>query len=231
MTIRGWNRPARGSTMDSNLVGIRRTAMVVAEIASLGYNFKKEDSVMTMEVVKMQRVRVTVNHNAADPADDLRCAARLRRDLWAHSPVEIDPDSPTHGTHRDSGRNAYFEFATDLLPEVERILKEYGYAARARVEVVANGDGSECVNCGNISPHLVTVCPNCSFRDIDPCPYCNREVARLSYSPVHADVFKCPACHRRVRFRFHDPLVNTRGRYNQPLVRVSPAEAPVGHDV
>ena len=41
----------------------------------------------------MKRVRVTVRHNPKDPADDLRWAARLRRDLWAHSPVEIDPDS------------------------------------------------------------------------------------------------------------------------------------------
>ena len=62
----------------------------------------------------MPRIRLTIRHNPNDPADDLRYAARVRRDLWAHSPVEIDPDSRVHGTHRDAGRNAYFEFATEM---------------------------------------------------------------------------------------------------------------------
>lgn len=179
----------------------------------------------------MQRVRVIVQHNPKDPAADLRWAARVRRDLWAHSPVEIDPDSPTHGTHRDADHNAYFEFATDRLSEVRRVLQEYGHADRTKVEVVQDTAGTECPNCGNLSPQLVTVCPTCLFRDIDPCPYCNNEVARLAYAPVAGDVFKCPMCHRRVRFRFNDPLFDANGHYNQPLVRVSPAEAPVEHDV
>ncbi len=180
----------------------------------------------------MQRVRVVVTHNPQDPADDLRWAARVRRDLYTHSPVEIDPDSPAHGTHRDADRNAYFEFATNLLPEIQRVLRDFGHADRARVDVVEDAAGTECVNCGNISPELVTVCPNCEFRDIDPCPYCNNEIARLTYTPVSGDVFKCPMCHRRVRFQFNDPLFDASGHYNQPLVCVSPAEAPVEqHDV
>ena len=179
----------------------------------------------------MQRVRVIVRQNPDDPADDLRWAARLRRDLWAHSPVEIDPDSPAHGTHRDADRNAYFEFATDRLPEVQRVLREFGYADRARAEVTQEGNGTECVNCGHIPPELVTVCPNCSLRDIDPCPYCNNEVARLAYAAVAGDVFQCPVCQHRVRFQFNDPRYDASGHYNQPLVRVSPAEAPVEHDV
>lgn len=179
----------------------------------------------------MQRIRIILNYNAEDPADNLRWAARLRRDLWAHSPVEIDPDSSAHGTHRDADRNAYFEFATDRLPEVERVVREYGYADHARVEVVQDEAGTECVNCGNISPELVTECPTCSFRDIEPCPYCNNEVARLAYTPEGGDLFKCPMCHRRVRFRFNDPVFDSNGHYNQPLVRVSPAEAPVNHEV
>ena len=179
----------------------------------------------------MQRVRVTVRHNPNDPADDLRWTARVRRDLWAHSPVEIDPDSPAHATHRDAAWNAYFEFATDQLPEVERVLREYGYGERTKVEVVQDAAGTECVNCGNISPQLVTVCPTCSLRDIDPCPYCNNEVARLAYIPVAGDLFKCPVCHRRVRFQFNDPLFDTSGHCNQPLVQVSPAEAPAPHEV
>ncbi len=179
----------------------------------------------------MQRVRVIVRHNPADPADDLRWTARVRRDLWAHSPVEIDPDSPRHGTHRDADRNAYFEFTTDRLPEVQRVLREFGYVDRASVEVIQEGNGTECVNCGNIPPELLTVCPNCNFRDIDRCPYCNNEVARLAYTSVFGEVFKCPMCHRRVRLQFNDPPFDASGHNNQPLVRVSPAEAPVVHDV
>src|SRR5437870_4020576 len=79
------------------------------------------------EQLAMQRVRVTVRHNPDDPTDDLRRAARVRQDLWAHSPVEVNPGSPRHATHRDGDRNAYFEFATDHLPEVERVLREYGH--------------------------------------------------------------------------------------------------------
>ncbi len=179
----------------------------------------------------MQRIRVIVRHNAKDPSDDLRWAARVRRDLWAHSPVEIDPDSPKHGTHRDADQNAYFEFATDRLPEVRRVLQEYGHADRASVEVVQDEAGTECLNCGNILPQSLTVCPTCSFRDIDPCPYCNHEVARLAYTLVTGDVFKCPVCHHRVRFQFNDPLFDASGHPNQPVVRVSPAEALVEHGV
>ena len=174
----------------------------------------------------MQRVRVIVRHNPLDPADDLRCAARVRRDLWAHSPVEVDPDSSVHGTHRDASRNAYFEFATDHLSEVRRIVQEYGHADRVTLDVGADVPGIECVNCGNISPEPFTVCPNCKFRDIEPCPYCDQPIARLAYTPIAGDLFKCPFCHRRVRFRFHDPIFDGKGHYNQPLVCISPAEAP-----
>ncbi len=87
----------------------------------------------------MQRVRITVRHNEADPADDLRCAGRLRRDLWAHSPVEVNPGSPRHETHRDDDHNAYFEFATDMLPEVRRVIAEFGYADRVVINVVQEG--------------------------------------------------------------------------------------------
>ncbi len=179
----------------------------------------------------MHRVRIVIQHNPDDPADDLRWAARLRRDLWAHSSVEIDPDSAKHATHRNGEGNAYFEFATNHLPEVRRIVEDYGYKDRASVEVIQEGQGTECVNCGYISPELATVCPNCHFRDIGPCPYCNNEVARLNYISIAGDLFQCPICHHRVRFQFHDPLFDASGHYNQPLVRVNPAEAPVEHDV
>lgn len=144
----------------------------------------------------------------------------------AHLPVEIDPGSPAHGTRRDANRNAYFEFATDMLPEVRRVITEYGYADRVAVDVVQDGNGAECVNCGYIAPQLATICPKCSFRDIEPCPYCNREIPRLEYISLGGDLFQCPACRHRVRFRFHEHALDDCGHYNQPLVLVSPAEAP-----
>lgn len=172
----------------------------------------------------MKRVRVTVTHNPDDPTDDLRWAARVRRDLWAHSPVEIDPDSPRHGTHRDAQKNAFFEFATDRFEEVQRVLCEYGYADRAAATIVQDKKGTECVSCGNITPELVTVCPTCQFRDIAPCPHCNNEIPRLEYTPISGDLFKCPMCHKRVRLQFQDPLFDGEGYYKQPLVLVVLAE-------
>jgi len=87
------------------------------------------------------------------------------------------------------------------------------------------------IHCRNISAETVTVCPTCDFRDIEACPYCNNEVARLAYTPVSGDPFTCPVCHRRVRLQFSDPIYDANGHYNQPLVHVVPAEAPVNHEV
>lgn len=175
----------------------------------------------------MKRVRITIRHNPEDTADDLRYAARVRRDLWAHSPVEIDPDSSEHATQRDATHNAFFEFATNYRDEINRVLKEFGHEQRVTVEEIGDQSGSECVNCGHVAPELNTVCPKCGFRDIDPCPHCNQEIARLAYLPVSGAVFQCPLCHHKVRLSFQHPLMDADGHYNQPLVRVDPAEAPV----
>lgn len=173
----------------------------------------------------MRKVRITIKHNPHDAADDLRLASRMRRDLWARSPVEIDPDSPSHGTHRDAEKNAYFEFATNYPEEVERVIREFGYEERASMTTVREGTGPECAQCGNVAgPVLPTVCPNCGFRDISACPYCNQEISRQCYLKENGDVFKCPACDQRVRLRMNDPLFNTRGYYNEPLVVVERVE-------
>jgi hypothetical protein len=172
----------------------------------------------------MKKVKITIAHNSTDPADDLRVAALVRRDLWAHSPVEVDPDSPVHGTHRDPDRNAYFEFATDFPDEVQGVLREYHYTARAKMEIVKEDVGPACANCGNVAgPILPSVCPTCHFQDISPCPYCKHEAARQSYLPVSGDLFKCPLCGRRVRLHSHDPLFNAEGYFNEPLVVVEKA--------
>jgi hypothetical protein len=167
----------------------------------------------------MPRIRVTIQHNPDDPADDLRYAARVRRDLWAHSPVEIDPDSRVHGTHRDAQRNAYFEFATDMLAEVDRILQEYGHTHRVSITVADEADGEACQNCGNIAgPTLPTICPTCGHRDIDPCPSCGAEVPRQEYVQLSGDLFRCPRCNRRVRLRINPEMWKTDGTLNEPVV-------------
>jgi hypothetical protein len=173
----------------------------------------------------MPRIRLTIAHNPDDPSDDLRYAARVRADLWAHSPVEIDPDSRVQGTHRDADRNAYFEFATDMLDEVDRVLAEYGHNDRVARIVVENEPGEACQNCGNIAgPVLPTICPTCHHRDIDPCPNCGEEVPRQEYERISGDLFRCPRCQRRVRLRINPNVWRSDGTLNQPVVFTEDAQ-------
>ena len=167
----------------------------------------------------MPRIRLTVKHNPNDPSDDLRYIARVRTDLWAHSPVEIDPDSRVHGTHRDSEHNAYFEFATEFPDEVKRVLHDYGYDCRATMTVASENAEEACQNCGNIAgPILPTVCPTCHHRDIDPCPMCRVEVPRQEYVRITGDVFRCPRCQQSVRLRINPHLFQSDGTLNEPVV-------------
>jgi hypothetical protein len=166
------------------------------------------------------RLRITVKPTG-NRTDELRVAAAVRRDLWAHSPVEVDPDNPLHGTHRDRDRRAYFEFSTRFRGEVDRVLREYHHAERVLVTESREVVGQACQNCGNVAgPVLPTVCPNCEFRDISPCPSCGHEVSRQLYTRISGDLFRCPDCRSQVRFRFNDPMFLSDGTYNQPLVVV-----------
>jgi hypothetical protein len=175
------------------------------------------------------RMRVTFKTNG-DRANELQTAANLRRDLWAHSPVEVDPDHPLYGTHRNESGRAYFEFATELPDEVRRVIEDYHYSDRVELTESPVLPGEECVNCGNVaSPVRPAVCPNCGFQDISPCPICRQPVPRQSYTPISGDLFRCPHCKNRVRLRFNSPLVLPDGDYNQPLVVV--AEATGAHEI
>ena len=168
----------------------------------------------------MRRIRITVN-KLDDPTEELRRAARVRQDLYAHSPVEIDPDNRIHGTHRDESGRAYFEFATDFIDEVKRVAQQFGHESLVVISDAPEPKGEACANCGNITGDVIpTVCPTCKFRDISPCPHCNTEVSRQSYVQDAGDVFKCPVCRNRVSLRFNDPLFKADGTYNQPLVIV-----------
>ena len=173
----------------------------------------------------MPRIRLTIRHNPDDPTDDLRYAARVRRDLWAHSLVEIDPDHRVHGMHRDPDRNAYFEFATELPDEVDRVLSDYGHNHRVTFSAVQEHQGEACQNCGNIAgPVLPTVCPTCHHRDIAPCPNCAQEVPRQEYEKIAGDLFRCPRCGRRVRLRINPDIWQSDGTLNEPVVVTEDAQ-------
>jgi DNA-directed RNA polymerase subunit RPC12/RpoP len=173
----------------------------------------------------MRRIRITIKQNPGDLADDLRYAARVRADLWAHSPVEIDPDSRVHGTHRDTDRNAYFEFTTEFPEEVDRVLREYRHNDRVTLSVIQEINGEACQNCGNIAgPVLPTVCPTCHHRDIDPCPNCGEEVPRQLYDEIAGDLFRCPRCGRRVRLSINPQVWRNDGTLNEPVVVTEDAQ-------
>jgi hypothetical protein len=180
---------------------------------------------MTYQQGKLaMRIRITVLPTG-DRTNDLRIAAHVRRDLWTRSPVEIDPDNPLHGTHRDEQERAYFEFSTDDPDEVRRVLGEYGHAECVDMQQVHEPVGQACQNCGNVAgPVLPTVCPNCRFRYISACPVCHEEVPRETYARMGGDLFRCPHCQNRVRLRFNEPMFLGDGMYNQPLVVVEQAE-------
>lgn len=173
----------------------------------------------------MPRIRLTIRHNPDDPVDDLRYAARVRSDLWAHSPVEIDPDHRVHATHRDGDRNAYFEFETEMPDEVIRILHEYAHEGRVAYATVQDSHGEACQNCGNIAGSVLpTVCPTCGHRDIGPCPSCNREVPRQEYEKIAGDLFRCPRCNRRIRLRINPDVWRSDGTLNEPVVVTEDAQ-------
>lgn len=166
------------------------------------------------------RMRITVKKLGA-LADDLRLATEVRRVLWEHSPVKVDPDNPLHGIHRDEERRAYFEFATPSREEVYRVLQDYHFSDRVELTETHEVVGEACQNCGNIAgPVLPTVCPNCYFRDISPCPSCGEEIPRKKYISLKGRLYRCPNCRTRVSMRFSEPMFGPDGDYTQPLVVV-----------
>jgi len=171
------------------------------------------------------RIRITVK-DRGDRTEDLRAAAQVRGTLWAHSPIEVDPDNPLHGTQRNEEGRAFFEFSTSDRATVDRVLQEHSLADLVDVTEVHEKLGEACQNCGNIAgPMLPTVCPNCGFRDISKCPVCDQEIPRQEYIRLGETLFRCPNCTSRVRLRFNEPMFLSDGTYNQPLVVVQEAGA------
>jgi hypothetical protein len=172
------------------------------------------------------RIRISIK-DRRNRADDLRVAAEVRRALWAHSPLEVDPDKPLHGTHRNEAGRAYFEFSTKDRALVDKVLQQQNLAGLVDVAEVNEPLGEACQNCGNIAgPTLPPVCPNCGFRDVSECPVCHHEIPRQDYIRLSATLFRCPNCRNRVRLRFNEPMFLSDGTYNQPLVVVQEAGSP-----
>jgi len=169
----------------------------------------------------MQRLRITALGTNGD--DELRRLALIRRDLYAHSPIEIDPDNPAYRSQRNGDGRAFFEFSTDYLDAVERVLIERNHHAFIKLEPASGPAGEPCLRCGHIEGGPVpAVCLKCGFEDIAPCPHCHTPVPRAKYEKVKVagDLFKCPACNARVRLSFNDPLLKADGQYNEPVVVV-----------
>jgi hypothetical protein len=171
------------------------------------------------------RMRATVRKTGAR-VDELRTAENLRQDLWAHSRVEVDPEQPLHGTHRDKDGRAYFEFATKVPAEVRQLIEQHHYTDKVELTETPPLPGEECTNCGNVAgPVLPSVCPNCHFRDISACPICTEEVPRKLYTRISDDMFRCPHCKNQVRLRLNSSMFLSDGSYNQPLVVVEEVTA------
>lgn len=168
----------------------------------------------------MQRIRITVLPQK-ERSEELKCAALLRRDLYAFSPVEIDPDNRLHGSRIDDEGRVFFEFATSNRSHVDRVIDQHGYKEKVIVQEWPEPKGAACVNCGAVvADQTPAVCPVCEFRDISPCSNCKLDVSRQAYIPIAGDIFRCPECEIRVRLAFNDPIVKADGEYNEPLVIV-----------
>jgi len=121
------------------------------------------------------------------------------------------------GEHVRADGRFYFEVDFDD----EDRLREEARGVGAAVEPGVHAPHPDpCLNCGNVSEVSTTVCPSCSFREIDRCPHCDTEVPRLRYAEVAQRVFQCPSCQHLVRMAYNEPLWDDEGHYTQPVVLV-----------
>jgi hypothetical protein len=56
--------------------------------------------VRTTKQLELRRITIRVPPDHARPGRELEVAARIRRDLYAHGPIELDPDDPRFSTRR-----------------------------------------------------------------------------------------------------------------------------------
>ncbi len=127
---------------------------------------------------------------------------------------------------RNDGR-LYLEVPVgEPLPEQAKLREVAGDVATISQETVdSQSPVDECLNCGNVPESPFTVCPNCSFREITPCPICGGETPRTQYLSAGGSLFQCPisTCHTRVRLAYNEPVWRDDGRYNEPAIVVTVA--------
>lgn len=158
----------------------------------------------------MAQIKIYVA-SSGDGAADLLRLSRVRHALWKGGLVQGAP----LGAHRDGEGRLFFRFRGNL----EEVRAAVDAESQAFVEEVRDADADECVNCGNRpGDPFPTVCPNCAFRDITPCPNCTREVPRREYLDVAGNLFRCPHCNAHVRMEFNASLFDSSGRINEPAV-------------
>jgi len=175
--------------------------------------------------MQVRRMRATIER-LADRGLEFDVVADLRRDLRAHRLIDVDAAEPLRGTHRDLEGRAYFEFATGLPEDARRLIDESAHGAKVTLAESPALPGPECLDCGNVAgPMRPTVCPNCGFREISPCPHCGAEVPRDAYRRIGGATFRCPTCRKTVDLRFNSEMFLPDGNYNQPLVLVEEATA------
>jgi DNA-directed RNA polymerase subunit RPC12/RpoP len=170
----------------------------------------------------MSRLRLVITPSG-DLESDLRYLAKVRWDLWSRSIIGADDDENGGGARRDPAGNLFFECYADSA-QARSTLDTLQYSERVAVEDVPE-QGEPCPNCGFVSgPVAPTVCPQCGFREIEPCPWCGEEVSRERYEDYADDLFRCPKCQNRVRLRFNEGLGMQAGSLTQPLVIVERAQ-------
>jgi len=176
----------------------------------------------------MTRTRTTII-DVDDRREQLRLAGQVMQELIEGLPVYLDPEYPLQGINRDEKGRPYLEFATEDPERVKSFLREHGHEKHTEVTPWHEPLGDPCVRCGNIAgPTRPTVCPNCGFRDIEPCPICGAEVPRSGYRRLEGSVHVCPhprnGRYHKVHVAFNEPLITLDGSFTEPLVIVSPLE-------
>ncbi|MGO8752244.1 MAG: hypothetical protein ACLQNE_40410 [Thermoguttaceae bacterium] len=212
--------------IDQNGPRSRLTSEQHTELANLvaARNDTRAALIWKTKQLELRQVTIRIAPDRKRPGNELDLAAKIRRDLYAHGPIEIDPDSAEFSTRRDKDGWASFSFITAHHRFVYEILDRFGYRDKVELIVQAVDAAEMCLKCGKrYVPIMPTVCDDCGFRDISPCPRCGEEIPRGAYIRITGNLHRCPACAARVRLRFSDPLFEPNGQYAQPVVIVEEA--------
>jgi hypothetical protein len=186
--------------------------MVTVQVQNMGDTEKRIRVVH--RVAPLVRVKVYMK-TTDNPSADLLRLGKVRHALWQDGLVEGAP----LGAHRDRDGRLFFTFR--FRGDVKRVRAAVDPTLGAVVEETRDVDADECVNCGNRpGDPFPTICPNCKFRDISPCPSCGQEVPRRSYDNVAGDLFRCPRCKTHVRMEFNPDLFDETGHLREPAVVV-----------